>query len=241
MASTSVAFRYRFWIIGVIFWLAFACYSLDRVNSGAAIGKWLSHLTALTDDTAIRLVFVIAAALVVAAAAIRTWATAYLHSNVVHDASLHADRLVADGPYRLVRNPLYLGTTLLSFGMGPMTSRLGFIVLVMGNLLFTYVLIRDEETQLSTSQGESYRRYLNRVPRLLPSFVPLVEPSGARPRWGQAFLGEGFFWGFALAGISFAITLKLKFWFVFTSLGFPFYFVSLAILKRKARTEELPE
>jgi len=45
-------------------------------------------------------------------------AEAYLHSSVVHDSQLHSDRLVADGPYRRVRNPLYLGNILLAFGLG---------------------------------------------------------------------------------------------------------------------------
>lgn len=44
--------------------------------------------------------------LVGAAAEIRTWATAYLGSEIVFDLNLHTNRLVADGPYRYVGNPL---------------------------------------------------------------------------------------------------------------------------------------
>jgi len=42
----------------------------------------------------------------------------YLHSSVVNDRQLHPERLVANGPYRWVRNPLYLGNILLAFGWG---------------------------------------------------------------------------------------------------------------------------
>jgi protein-S-isoprenylcysteine O-methyltransferase Ste14 len=56
-------------------------------------------------------------------ALVRSWAEAYLHSSVVHDSELHTERLMADGPYRYVRNPLHLGLILLAAWMRTMASR----------------------------------------------------------------------------------------------------------------------
>src|SRR5262249_49124499 len=66
----------------------------------------------------LRMIFGCGALLVFLAAALRTWATAYLRAEVVHDASQHSEALVADGPYRYVRNPLYLANRPLPAGGG---------------------------------------------------------------------------------------------------------------------------
>ena len=60
------------------------------------------------------------------AALIRTWDTAYLRSEVVHDSKLHAEGLVADGRFRYARNPFYLGGVLFAIGFGLAASRLFF-------------------------------------------------------------------------------------------------------------------
>ena len=60
---------------------------------------------------------------VVLAALVRTWASAYLHSSVVYAAEVKTASLVADGPYRQVRNPLYFGNVLMVIGIGSMMSR----------------------------------------------------------------------------------------------------------------------
>lgn len=72
---------------------------------------------------------------------------------------MHVSRLVADGPYRYVRNPLYLGTILLAVGYASMASRLGALVLIVGNVLFAARLIGLEQATLVETQGESYRAY----------------------------------------------------------------------------------
>ena len=236
--ATNFEFRQRFFIIGAIFWGSFTLYSLDRVSAGAVLGNWLAARLALNGNHVIRAVFVFGATLSILSATIRTWASSYLHSAVVHDRDLHSNKLVGEGPYRYVRNPLYLGTTLLSVGMGLMASRAGFALLVIGNLVFTYRLIFREESELIASQGESYRNYLTAVPRLWPSVSPRVPSGGGHPQWGQAFLGEGFFWIFAGANVLFAITLSLKFWYVPMMLALSFYFLAVYLIKRRASKPE---
>jgi|tagenome__1003787_1003787.scaffolds.fasta_scaffold20739599_2 protein-S-isoprenylcysteine O-methyltransferase Ste14 len=235
MQATNFEFRFRFLVISIVFWLGFSLYSLDRVNAGDALASWIAAHSALAKDHIARLIFALAALLTFSAAAIRTWASAYLHSHVVHDTALHSERLVADGPYRFVRNPLYVGVILVGIGMGSMANRYGFFVIVIGMFVIAFRLIFREEAQLLASQGESYRRYLQTVPRLIPAFTPRVGASGARPRWAQAFFGETFFWAFALANISFAVTLNLKYWYMSLLAAIPLYALSVAVLKRQTR------
>ncbi|MDE3154531.1 MAG: isoprenylcysteine carboxylmethyltransferase family protein [Acidobacteriota bacterium] len=212
MRATAFEFRYRFFVIAAIYAIGFSCYAIDRVNAGVAIAQWISAgpLQAGSPHTRLVLqsIFGIGALLAIAAAAVRTWAAAYLKSDVVHDLHLHSDALVADGPFRYVRNPLYVGGLLLSAGMGLMASRLGWIVLNVLSLWFYLRLILREEAQLLESQGASYAAYCRAVPRLWPALRPRVPSSGTPPRWGQAFLGEAFLWAFAAAVIIFAVTLS---------------------------------
>ena len=78
----------------------------------------------------------IGALLVFAAAVLRTWASAYLRTEVVHDTSQHSKALVADGPFRFTRNPLYLANVPMAAGIGLLSSRLGWLFLVAANWLF---------------------------------------------------------------------------------------------------------
>ena len=233
MRATDFEFRYRFWIIGAIFWIGFTLYSVDHVNAAVAIANWLQPHTRWSADTIARGLFAFGALLAIAAALLRTWATSFLRTEVVHDASLHSDRLVADGPYRYVRNPLYLGTTLLTLGMGMLASRLGYAVIFVGILLFDRRLIAREEAELAASQGESYRKYLATVPRLVPSLLPRLPRSSARPHWLQAFEGEGFFWGFAAATVAFAITLNLRYFWITLAVAFALYFWAYSSARKK--------
>jgi protein-S-isoprenylcysteine O-methyltransferase Ste14 len=126
--ATDFEFRHRFWIISGTFCLGFSCYAWDHMNASVALTRMiLGGLHSPLAGVWIRAILAAGVLLVTLAALVRSWAEAYLHSSVVHDSELHSDRLVADGPYRRVRNPLYLGNILLAVGMGPMASRTGFL------------------------------------------------------------------------------------------------------------------
>src|SRR6202048_1763270 len=141
MRASKFEFEQRFWIFGAIFGLGFALTFIDHTYF--VFG--LLHLLAPKVDPdsprallILRLIFGGGAALILGAALFRTWATAYLRTEVVHDASQHSEALVADGPYRYVRNPLYLANIPLAAGLGVLASRLGWFFLVAGHWLFVY-------------------------------------------------------------------------------------------------------
>lgn len=233
-AATDFEFKSRFWIFGALFWIAFATYSIDHQNAGAAIveafGKWP---TAQAPPEAYRIIFAIGAFFCIAAAAVRTWGTAYLNSNVMVDSRLHTSRLVADGPYRYLRNPLYFGNILLAIGFGLMASRLGFAVLVLGMIFFDYRLILREEAGIRKSQGESYIAYCVAVPRLLPALRPKLPSAGGTPNWGDGFLGEAFMWVLALSEIAFAITLNQRIFFIVLGSAFVVYAICYAVIRTR--------
>ncbi|HTU35637.1 MAG TPA: isoprenylcysteine carboxylmethyltransferase family protein [Candidatus Acidoferrum sp.] len=233
MRATEFEFKHRFWFIAGIFWLGFACYGFDHEN--AAVGLLSLFLPSHFDFNSsaamvpLHLIFSFAALLTVLAAMLRTWAAAYLRSAIVHDHALHSEGLVADGPFRWMRNPLYDGGVLLGAGTGLLASRVGWFVMTIGLFLFYYRLVLREEAALRESQGESFRAYCAAVPRFLPGLSPRVKSSGAPPRWGQAFSGEIFIWGFAASVVAFAITLQLKiFWIVLgvSLAGYTIYWIS---------------
>jgi hypothetical protein len=89
---------------------------------------------------------------------------AYLRTEIVHDTAQHSEALVADGPFRYTRNPLYLASLLMAAGIGVLASRSGFVFLGAGKLDFCL-------------SGDSSRR---RIPAENPKgIISRVLPSGA--------------------------------------------------------------
>jgi protein-S-isoprenylcysteine O-methyltransferase Ste14 len=236
--ATEFEFRYRFWVIAGIFWLAFWLYFVDHKRASVALAQLIlgrANAQSPRLDHYVSAVFAVGTLIVFLAASMRTWAEAYLHSTIVHDAKLHAGSVVADEPYRHLRNPLYLGTILLSIGMGLLASRSGFVVLVVGIIFFNYRLILREEGNLLQSQGETYRRYFAAVPRLLPSLSPRLPASGAKPNWRDAFSGEIFMWGLAEAMAVFTVTERLLYFWTVFGISFAIYFLQEFLRGRKPR------
>jgi protein-S-isoprenylcysteine O-methyltransferase Ste14 len=238
-AASEWEFRARFWFILGVFWLGFLLYLVDHKNVCAALGIFVFRHQPGSSAQIDRLIiglFWVGTFLAGLAALIRTWAGAYLHSSIVHDAGLHGEQLVADGPYRHLRNPLYLGNMFLAVGIGALAPRSGFFVIVIGMWIIVYRLIRREEITLLASQGEGYRRYLAAVPRLWPAPTPQVPASGAKPNWVDGFTSEMMMWAAALAMAVFTITQNLGyFWAVFGA-GMGIYFLQGYLRGRAKKT-----
>lgn len=76
--------------------------------------------------------------------------------------------LVTDGPFRYVRNPMYLGGLWMCFGWS--VSMDSTPALICSTVLFFVLLmkIRMEEAYLAERFGNEYREYKKRVKKLLP-------------------------------------------------------------------------
>jgi protein-S-isoprenylcysteine O-methyltransferase Ste14 len=236
-AATRIEFQRRFWIIFAIYAVGFALSAVD--HTGFIV--WLRHLIAPSiaphsTQAALfaRIVILAGSLLVFLAAGLRTWGAAYLRTEIVHDTAQHSEALVAGGPFRYTRNPLYLANVPMAAGIGVLASRLGWFFLIVASWLFVYRLIFREEEALRQSQGESYRAYLKAVPRFWPSLIPCVPPGNRSPQWGQAFAGEIFIWVFGIAELFGGITLNMKLAGIVFALGFVARFLILpGVRKRK--------
>ena len=238
MGATRFEFERRFWIICAIYLVGFAFSAVDHTSFIIGLRHWIAPSIRPGTPPALlftRIVIAAGALLVFLTAGLRTWAAAYLRTDIVHDTAQHSETLVADGPFRYVRNPLYLANVPMAAGIGVLASRLGWIFLVGASWLFVYRLIFREEEALLESQGEWYRDYSRAVPRFWPSFTPCLPPGNRSPAWGQAFAGEMFVWLFGVAELCLAVTLNVRVGVAVFIAGFVAHFISLPIVRRKRK------
>ncbi|MDQ2844078.1 MAG: isoprenylcysteine carboxylmethyltransferase family protein [Acidobacteriota bacterium] len=98
---------------------------------------------------------------------LRVWATYIFYEEHMKVISLVPQKkLITSGPYRISRNPLYLGGNVFIFlgavlFLGSPTG----IALTVINILVVEVMIRREERQLAQEFGEAWARYRERVRR----------------------------------------------------------------------------
>src|SRR5947209_3200854 len=235
--ATNWEFKNRALVFGLIFAFTFSLYSLDHQNSTAAFANWLAPRLRMDADLLVRLLFGIAAFVLAIAALIRTWASAYLHAGVVYAAAVKTSSLVADGPYRHVRNPLYFANVLMGAGMGAMMSRTGFLVAVLAMFVFSIRLILREEAELQASQGEQYASYRKAVPRLWPALAPRIASAGSQAKWAEGFKAESWYWGFAASVATFAVSESLKLFFLILGASIALFWVSSIILQKKSKSQ----
>jgi hypothetical protein len=211
--TTPVEFRLRFYLFGLIYLLGFAVpwdWALHLDGSGPNAHTWgrlaveLTKTGSIAIDGAFNVVLAVATALAFAGAWLRTWGSAYLDSGAVLHPLLRSEALTADGPYRYVRNPLYLGTMFLTLALAVLMPASGAVFAILAIALLLGRLIFLEERFLAQGLGGPYAEYCARVGRMVPGLLPRIDARGERPHWLQAFLGEIFAWGvagsFAAAG-----------------------------------------
>lgn len=203
MKATPFEFRFRILIAVLLyvlgFWAPWTRYGAVAPDTTVwlALSTWTARLGWLSLNDATVLVTSLAIFFVVAGTALRIWGTACLGSSVVQSSTMHAGPVVASGPYRFLRNPLYLGTWSFSLGVSILMPPSGAIVFLLATFVFYFRLMLGEEAFLAAQLGEPYVHYLRTVPRIVPSFRPSVSGSGLRAQWSQAFLGEIFPLAFA--------------------------------------------
>lgn len=104
-----------------------------------------------------------------AGAAVVVWAAVVLGRFLIHEAAVRADHaLVAGGPYRLVRHPVYAGYLALLLGSGVASLNVCVLLLWPVSLLGILIQAASEERLLGERFGREFERYVGHTGRLVP-------------------------------------------------------------------------
>jgi hypothetical protein len=105
---------------------------------------------------------------------------------------MQARTVMAAGPYRYVRNPLYIGSWWMALSIAILMPPSGAAVFLVTVSLFYFRLILGEEDFLTREIGAHYLDYRQQVPRLLPALRPRIPASAAHPQWLTSVVAEIF-------------------------------------------------
>jgi protein-S-isoprenylcysteine O-methyltransferase Ste14 len=219
MKASALEFRFRFLVFAIIFVLGFAApwnywLHLDSIRTWQLLAAWPARSGWISFSTATIIVLLIGIVCALKGAFLRTWGTAYLSPSIVQDGAMHGEGVIAAGPFRYVRNPLYLGNFIHTFALALLMPASGAIFCILAIGIFQLRLIAGEESFLAAKLGEPYLAYCAKVPRLIPAFRPQVPASTLQPKWPTAFLGEIYMWGvvvtFAILGWRYNSILLIK-------------------------------
>jgi len=85
--------------------------------------------------------------------------------------------LITDGPYSIVRNPLYLFSFIGGVGLGLATEHptVALVILCAFGLYYPFVVDKEEHL-LEELHGEPFLEYKQRTPRWIPHFKGFTEP-----------------------------------------------------------------
>ncbi|CUT03543.1 methyltransferase family protein [Candidatus Chrysopegis kryptomonas] len=102
---------------------------------------------------------------------IRIWGVGYAGGETRTTGPVGGSKLVTNGPYAYVRNPLYIGNMLIYLGFGIMSMALFPYFQILGLIYFFvqyYLIVTLEEEYLSGRFGDEYKLYFENVRRFIP-------------------------------------------------------------------------
>ena len=86
-------------------------------------------------------------------------------------------RFVVLGPYRYVRNPMYIGNLCLATGIGLIIASWTYLLYTLALAIVTHCyIVISEEPRLRTRFGTEYEGYRVNVRRWLPKKQPYIAP-----------------------------------------------------------------
>ncbi len=157
-----------------------------------------------------RAILAIGAFFAIVAFLMRIWGAAYLRAAIVWARDASATQLIVAGPFRYVRNPLYLGNLLALPWIALFIPPVGISILAVGTILFLAALSRYEGEILHRRFATEYERYAQQVPALVPRLFPIAEdPLAPKADWREGLRSELFMLSFAIVAVLFAIDPKL--------------------------------
>lgn len=123
----------------------------------------------------------------------RFWGVLYAGSATRTTGEVGAGRLVTDGPFAHVRNPLYAGNFLLSLGLTVMSHAwwpwMLLVFLLLFGMQYTFI-VKEEEGFLSKAFGGQYTEYCSHVPRWIPKLRGFTNSELSNPKMANALRSE---------------------------------------------------
>jgi len=162
----------------------------SRISTLEWLALELSRLGLLSFSVATPVVIVVAALFAAIGGFFRVWGTAYLGPATVQHQQMLAGAVLADGPYRYVRNPLYVGVWFMVAALASIMPPTGAVFAMVLLSIFLLRLILGEEAFLTAKIGEPYLVYLRAVPRLFPRLRTHITSTGRKPHWLRAVIAE---------------------------------------------------
>ena len=101
---------------------------------------------------------------------LRAYAAGYVRKN---------EELTTSGPYAYTRNPLYLGSLLITLGFGEASGSWWLVALLAGLFAAIYIPTIQGEEEYLRAHFPAFAVYKARVPRLLPRLTPAPKLGGA--------------------------------------------------------------
>ena len=102
---------------------------------------------------------------------VRIWSVSYAGSETRTTTGVGGSNLVTQGPYAIIRNPLYMGNIMMYGGIGIMSNAIYPFLLIIAVIYFIfqyYLIIFNEEGYLLLTYKENFRTYCNHVHRFFP-------------------------------------------------------------------------
>jgi len=189
------------------------------------------HMGLLTSGEK-RAVFMVIGIVCALTTLLRIWGTSYVTSRPVMAKNVVSERLITDGPYAFVRNPLYLSDILGGAAVGVALPPGGFLIISIGLIVHSYFLARYEEKNFIESIGASYVEYKNSVGR----FIPRLSSFRARPGDGISVekrapdYRDGFLSGMYFFAISASFIVSSMIGGTHREMDFWVYIISLSLL-----------
>jgi protein-S-isoprenylcysteine O-methyltransferase Ste14 len=85
--------------------------------------------------------------------------------------SIPPERIVASGPYRWVRNPMYLGHLIFFAGLALALGSWVALAVLLFHVFWFDRRVREDEERLAALFGDPYREYCRRVKRWIPGLA----------------------------------------------------------------------
>jgi len=148
-------------VLGIALWVLLVLFSRSRWQETAP------HIQALVEIAGLLLIFVCILG--------RTWCTLYIGGYKKRE-------LITKGPYSVVRNPLYVFTSLGAAGMGAQTGSVVIALLSAAATVAIFSTVARREEAFLAATFPEFADYAARVPRFWPRWSVWQEADELRVR-----------------------------------------------------------